>query len=64
MAVSFDGFSLGLLHFLNDLANNNNKDWFNDQKQDYEDFLAHHSIRWNLAYAEGFEAMTCAVIRG
>ena len=30
-------------------------------KQDYEDFLENRSMKFNLAYAEGFEAMTCAV---
>ncbi|MGB1277306.1 MAG: metal-dependent hydrolase, partial [Nannocystaceae bacterium] len=28
--------------------------------RDYESFTAHKSLRWNLAYAEGFEAMTAA----
>ncbi len=30
-------------------------------KNDYEDFLDNRPMKWNLAYAEGFEAMTCAV---
>ena len=30
-------------------------------KQDYEYFLNDKSMKFNLAYAEGFEAMTCAV---
>ncbi len=29
-------------------------------KADYEDFLKNRSMAFNLAYAEGFEAMTCA----
>lgn len=29
-------------------------------KKDYEDFLKNRSLAFNLAYAEGFEAMTCA----
>ena len=29
-------------------------------KRDYEDFLKNSSLAFNLAYAEGFEAMTCA----
>ena len=36
MASSFDGFSLGMLHFLNDLSNNNNRDWFQKNKPRYE----------------------------
>lgn len=36
MANDFDGFSLGMLHFLNDLSNNNNRDWFQKNKPRYE----------------------------
>ena len=36
----------------------------NDLKQDYEDFLKDRSMKFNLAYAEGFEAMTCAAAIG
>lgn len=36
----------------------------NDLKKDYEDFLKNRSMRFNLAYAEGFEAMTCAAAIG
>lgn len=31
-----------------------------DLEADYQRFTKQKSLRWNLAYAEGFEAMTCA----
>jgi uncharacterized protein len=33
-----------------------------DLKADYERFLKEKPLKFNLAYAEGFEAMTCAVV--
>ena len=36
----FTGFSEGLFHFLNNLSQNNNTDWFNANKQDYINYLA------------------------
>jgi len=35
-----------------------------DLKEDYEHFLKNKPLGFNLAYAEGFEAMTCAVALG
>jgi uncharacterized protein (TIGR02453 family) len=32
-------FTAKTIHFLKQLRNNNNRDWFNDHKQDYEDFI-------------------------
>ena len=36
---SFSGFPAEALRFLADLANNNNREWFNAHKQDYLDYL-------------------------
>jgi uncharacterized protein len=35
-----------------------------DMKSDYDKFLKEKSLAYNLAYAEGFEAMTCAAVMG
>ena len=49
MATSkFPGFPLGLLHFLNDLAKHNNRNWFQANKSRYEQELLEPA----LAYIE------------
>ncbi len=37
--MAFDHFQPDLMAFLQQLKANNNKDWFNDHKQDYEDLV-------------------------
>ena len=37
--TTFNGFPAELFTFLGDLAENNNRDWFNDNQIDYEQFV-------------------------
>ena len=37
--TKFDGFSTDLIKFLKDLKQNNNREWFNDNKQRYRDSI-------------------------
>jgi uncharacterized protein (TIGR02453 family) len=43
---SFPGFPEQALHFLANLADNNNRDWFNAHKQDYLDHLVAPAVRF------------------
>jgi uncharacterized protein (TIGR02453 family) len=47
----FSHFEPSLLHFLNDLTKNNDRAWFNDHKQDYEDKVRSPA----LAFIEAME---------
>lgn len=47
----FSGFQLGLLHFLSELSNNNNRDWFQANKQRYEQELLAPSLEFIEAMA-------------
>lgn len=47
--ATFPGFSLGLLHFLNDLSKNNKRDWFEANKSRYETELLEPSLAFITA---------------
>jgi uncharacterized protein (DUF2461 family) len=38
----FSHFEPSLMKFLRDLQVNNDRDWFNDHKQQYEDYVPNH----------------------
>ncbi len=51
MPAKFPGFHVGLLHFLDELAKNNNRDWFQANKARYESELLEPA----LAFIEAIE---------
>ena len=51
MTKTFSGFSLRTLHFLDELSRNNNRDWFQANKNRYEADIVEPS----LAFIEAFE---------
>ena len=58
MANSFDGFSLGMLHFLNDLSNNNNRDWFQKNKSRYEKEVLEPSLDFVRAFEKPLQRIS------
>ena len=42
--ANFPGFSIELLRFLDDLKTNNNRDWFNANKDRYEEHVREPSL--------------------
>lgn len=50
-AAKFDGFPLGMLHFLNDLARHNNRKWFEANKHRYEQELREPALAFIEAMA-------------
>jgi uncharacterized protein (TIGR02453 family) len=56
--TTFNGFPLELFTFLSDLAENNNRDWFNDNKIDYEQFVVEPVIDFIHAIALPLEAIS------
>ena len=49
---NFPGFPLGLLHFLEELSKNNNRDWFQANKHRYEEDLVAPSLAFIEAMSE------------
>ena len=51
-STEFAGFSLGMLHFLNDLSRHNNRKWFEVNKQRYERELREPALAFIEAMSE------------
>jgi hypothetical protein len=52
----FSHFEPSLMKFLRDLQVNNDRDWFNDHKQQYEDYVPNHFKNLYVKpYGSGFE---------
>lgn len=48
----FQGFPKELIAFFEDLKENNSKEWFDNHKQDYEDFVKQPSIEFVISVGE------------
>ena len=55
MTTHFSGFPQEALQFLSDLAENNNKEWFNTNKTEYQANLLEPSKAFILALGEGLQ---------
>ncbi len=58
MATHFSGFPQEALQFLSDLAENNNKEWFNTNKTEYQANLLEPSKAFILALGEGLQRIS------
>jgi uncharacterized protein (TIGR02453 family) len=56
--ASFNGFPTELFGFLRSLAGNNNRDWFNDNRIDYDEFVAEPVIEFINAFATPLETIS------
>ena len=56
--TTFNGFPAELFTFLSDLAENNNRDWFNDNKIDYEQFVVEPVVDFIHAIAAPLETIS------
>lgn len=56
--ATFNGFPAELFGFLRALAENNNRDWFNDNKIDYEEFIVEPVTGFVTAIATPLEAIS------
>jgi uncharacterized protein (TIGR02453 family) len=54
----FNGFPAELFEFLRALAENNNRDWFKDNKIDYDEFVAEPVIDFISAFATPLETIS------
>lgn len=59
MAVQrFPGFPLELLHFLHELASHNNRDWFQENKQRYEDVVREPAMNFIASIADPLQKIS------
>ena len=56
--TTFNGFPAELFEFLRSLAENNNRDWFNDNRIDYDEFVAEPVIEFINAIATPLETIS------
>jgi len=56
--TTFNGFPAELFGFLRALAENNNRDWFNDNRIDYDEFVAEPVIEFINAFAAPLETIS------
>lgn len=54
----FQGFPKELIAFFEDLKENNSKEWFDNHKQDYEDFVKQPSIEFVISMGEKLKQIT------
>ncbi len=55
---NFKGFPVDCVPFLQDLARNNNRDWFNDNKQRYESLVREPALSFIEGMASGLEKIS------
>ncbi len=56
--MRFSGFPVQLFEFLRALAENNNREWFNENKSDYEQFVAEPVTDFIDAMSIPFESVS------
>lgn len=59
--TSFQGFSKETVHFFEKLKKNNNKNWFQSQKNQYEKYVKHPSMEFVMAMGEKLKRLSPGV---
>ncbi|MEM9189318.1 MAG: DUF2461 domain-containing protein [Myxococcota bacterium] len=60
--MAFSGFPKGTKKFLKDIGNNNDRDWFQAHRQDYEDFYLEPAKAFVEAVGKGLEKLAPDVV--